>query len=207
MILYLWDDVSNLSKITHLRFFENRYSFNLDDCQKYELRYLPMFTQLTERGHAQTNEFDIAIIGSAHPDRLTACEKIYEKYKDKYKFFIYLHQNPVKNNFYCFEKALSYKQYIDILKMSRAVLDIPFINQKGPTTRSVDALLTSTKVITTNAEIKRYPFFSENILIIDRENPIIPEQFLEKPYIENKLISPSTVEEWLDMLLLMPNKN
>ena len=87
-----------------------------------------------------------------------------------------------------------------MLQESHAVLDLPLYKQVGLTTRPFDALLTDTKVITTNKYITEYPVYSENISVIDRENPVIDDAFMTDSYVKNDKHAIS-VREWLDNIL------
>ena len=60
---------------------------------------------------------------------------------------------------------------------------MPFASQAGLSIRTFEALAAHTKMITTNPRIKEYDFYSpENVLIIDRKNPVIDPEFIDKPY-------------------------
>lgn len=186
MILYWWDDAMNLQKRNYQRFFSKKFSYCIDDCEKYGFEYLQMFTPVGDIILSQEKQYDIAIIGTAHPDRVELVKKIYIKYKEKYNFYIYFYHPKQKVDFFGHNVPLSFREYLVILSKSKAVMDLPFENQIGPTTRPFDALLTNTKVITTNKLINKYPIYSENIMIIDKENPIISSMFINLPYIKNE---------------------
>jgi len=62
---------------------------------------------------------------------------------------------------------------MDIIKNFKTIIDIERPLQKGLTMRTIEMLGTNKKIITTN-----------NIFIIDRNNPIIDEIFLNKEYQE-----------------------
>ena len=79
-------------------------------------------------------------------------------------------------------------------------LDIGINKQKGPTTRFNDAICTKTKVITNNKNIKKYPLFSNNILIIHNLSIKIPQNFIETSYEDNNII-PMTVQSWCEKIL------
>lgn len=200
MRLYLWDDAKILRKNTHFKYFDEVMSFNMDECKKYGFKYMPMFTQHEWIGHAKQNKYDLALIGTAHPDRIKLAKEIYEKYKEKYKMFIYFYHPDFKPDFFGHTESLKYKEYLKILQESHAVLDLPLYKQVGLTTRPFDALLTDTKVITTNKYITEYPVYSENISVIDRENPVIDDAFMTDSYVKNDKHAIS-VREWLDNIL------
>ena len=159
-----------------------------------------MFTPIENMVLCENKEYDIAVIGTAHPDRVELAKKIYKKYREDYNIYIFLYHPTKKIEFFGHNTPLSFKEYIEILSKSKAVMDLPFLNQMGPTTRPFDALSTNTKVITTNKEISKYPIYSENILIIDRDNPVIDATFINSPYIKTgkKYLG---VDDWVRKIL------
>lgn len=200
-ILYLWDDAQNLFKNSHIRLFDERYSYNIDDCKQYGMKYLPMFVQSGYVGHEDINEYDIAIIASAHENRIKTVKKLYKRYKDKYKFFIYFFDPQGTTNFFSYKESMPYNEYISILKKSRVVLDIPNSVQTGPTTRAFDALLTDTKVLTTNSSLSRYPFWSNNTMFFDENIMELNEEFIFSPYNESTYKA-LEIDDWLNELKL-----
>ena len=87
--------------------------------------------------------------------------------------------------------SLSHKEIIDIYKNSKAILDINHPGQKGLTMRTFESLGAGRKLITTNQEIKKYPFYDEqNILVINRENIRLNTEFFKTDFkkIEENLL-------------------
>ena len=204
-ILYLWDDVDPLHRRDFFSYFDKVYSYNVMDCNRFGWNYLPVFTQnsnYTPIRHPK--EYDIAIIGTAHKERVKTVKRIYKKYKNKYSFYIYLlNKEGIKNDFYAKKKKLSYKEYMDILSRARAVLDNPAKRQTGPTTRVFDAFITKTKVLTTNKYIQNYPIYGDNIKIINERDVEIPENFIYSEYVEEDKYVPQ-ISEWLESILAQP---
>jgi hypothetical protein len=199
IILYLWDDINNLFDVPNIRLFDIKYSFNITDCDNYGLNYLPMYVCGNKRIH-QKNKYDIAIIGTGHPDRVEFIKKFCQLYDKQYRIYKYIYIKDANENEFIHNKPLPYEEYLDIISESRALLDIPSIRQKGPTTRFFDALLTDTKVITVNTDIIKYPVYSPNICIVSRENPLVDEDFIYSSYKDVEYES-LNVEKWLDKLL------
>ena len=196
--LYTWDDVKNLIKSTHFQYFDNRYSYNINDCNKYRMKYLPMFVQGETVQHLD-NCFDIAFIGTAHSDRIDIAKQLLDKYGLSKRVFIYLY-SPQQNEYsFCHTTALSYKDYIEVLRKTDILFDSPSSLQEGPTTRAFDVLLTKTKLATTNKNIMDYPVFSDNMCIVDKNDIHIPESFWKQEYIENDYHALS-IEEWLEII-------
>ena len=200
MIYYAWDDISKLFSINHIELFDKIYSYNIDDCKLHNWTYLPMFVQKKYIGHKKENLYDIFYIGTVHSDRIEIAEKLIEKYSGKLNLLIYLYDpSNSHNKSYCHNKPLSYDEYLELLSVSKSILDIPLTNQTGPTTRIFDGLLTDSKVITTNNQLYKYPVFSDNILVIDRNTLDIPLVFLETEY-NATTYCPFTPKEWINQI-------
>lgn len=195
-IYYAWDDVRNLIKQSHIKLFDEKSAYNISECKKYNFSYCPMFVQNKTVGHNSEDIYDILFIGSAHSDRQKIADELYVKYGKKYRLFIYLYDPTHTNGRFCHDQPLTYEKYIEYMRKSKALIDVPQSTQEGPTTRSFDALLTKTKVITVNSYIKEYPIYSDNILIVDRNNIVIDDEFMNKPYIETGYQA-LTILEWL----------
>ena len=139
-IYYAWDDVSNLIKKNHIRYFDEVYSYNIIECKKNKWNYLPVFVQESGIGHSKEDKYDIVFIGSLNDDRRKIADDLYEKYSSSYRLFIYLYDKKNVGGRFCHNSPLTNKQYISIMRESKAILDVPQICQKGPTTRApVDA--------------------------------------------------------------------
>ena len=195
-IYYAWDDVSNLIKKNHIRYFDEVYSYNIIECKKNKWNYLPVFVQESGVGHSKEDKYDIVFIGSLNDDRRKIADDLYERYSSIYRLFIYYMIKKNVGGRFCHNSPLTNKQYISIMRESKAILDVPQICQKGPTTRAFDALLTETKVITVNKYMKYYPVYSDNMIIVDRDNINIPDNFMAKEYVINSYHSLS-IDMWI----------
>jgi spore maturation protein CgeB len=88
-----------------------------------------------------------------------------------------------------------------VFARSLSILDIQHPRQSGLTMRTFEALGSGKKLITTNPEIAEYDFFnSQNIRIIDRINPEIPEDFFKTPYLHpsQEVYSRHSISGWVD---------
>lgn len=220
-ILYLWDSLYNKKHtINYLSFFDRVYSFDLKDCERFsQLIFRPLF-YLNEYGmiaSCQEYEYDFSFIGTAHSDRyslvLKICAQIH-KYCLKTYWYLYLQDwkvfywNKLTNS--AFMKArlrdfhyssLSKKEVIEIIKKSRIIIDIQHPNQTGLTMRTIEMLGAKRKLVTTNASIRNYDFYSDdNILIIDRDNPVIDKEFCLRKYkpLEEHIYYKYSLDGWLE---------
>ena len=83
----------------------------------------------------------------------------------------------------------------ELTNRSKCIIDIVKPNQHGCTNRMIEALGNHKKVITTMQINESFPLTEKNILYIDRNNPLIDRDFIEKPF------DPNDFEQFpLDML-------
>lgn len=220
-ILYMWDSVSNKKNtVGYLPFFDIVFSFDKSDCDQFRnIKFRPLFflNEYTEISNYNLFEYDISFIGTAHSDRYLLIMNIQEQIISKgLKAYWYLYLQSKKLFFWnkicnlAYRKAklsdFSYvslsKEYIlDIIKKSKAILDIQHPKQVGLTMRSIEMLGAKRKLITTNLAIKNYDFYSpNNILIVDRNNPVILKDFLLSDYtpIEKDIYNKYSLDGWLE---------
>ena len=114
------------------------------------------------------------------------------------------HINELKKYYSCgflYDHKLSEKECTIIESSSKTILDVN-INNAGSAYRIIKALSQGKKVITTNPYLKYESFYcSENILIIDKDNPVIDTEFI------NSEFKPLDIEylelsQWLNKILL-----
>jgi len=98
---------------------------------------------------------------------------------------------------------LSADDIIDLYSCSTVILDINHPKQSGLTMRTFEALGAGKKLITTNAEIKKYSFYNEdNICIIDRDKPELNVEFFKTPFIpiDQPLLNDMSIVGWIGEL-------
>lgn len=220
-ILYMWDSIMNKRKtISYIPFFDVVFSFDADDCKKNPyIKFRPLFYLNEYQSIISYNRFkyDLLFIGTAHSDRYSFLQKIQVQPDIRNKkcyFYLYLQDwklflwykvvNPI------FRKAhmkdfryipLTKLELINLIKQSRIIIDIQHPNQVGLTIRTIEMLGAGRKLITTNKLVETYDFYDpNNILIIDRDNPVIPEQFFYTDYIpvDQKIYEKYSLDGWLN---------
>jgi hypothetical protein len=99
--------------------------------------------------------------------------------------------------------SLSHLENANLVHQSKVILDINHPRQTGLTMRTFEALGAQKKLITTNADILNYDFYDKNnVLVIDRENPVIECSFLESnitPY-SKEILFKYSIEGWIHTL-------
>ncbi|MDB5288264.1 MAG: hypothetical protein JWR05_3213 [Mucilaginibacter sp.] len=230
-ILYMWDSIDNRPYIIEtLGFYERALTFDKNNADKYGLEFRPLFytKSYKEIGLRKENckyfKYDLSFIGTAHSDRYSVIKKFVHGSNNKLKtfFFFYL-QNPILIVYYwiidpMFRKvkikdisfiSLPQKEVLSVIENSFCIVDINHPKQSGLTIRTIEVLGAKRKLVTTNRDILDYDFYdSENILLIDRNNPIFDGAFFEKPYkeINKEIYNKYSLSQWIDDVLLIRNK-
>lgn len=89
---------------------------------------------------------------------------------------------PVKYSSVKF-KSLKLDEILNLFKESEIIVDVQGPLQSGLTMRTVETVGARRKLITTNPDIRNYDFYDENnILIVDRDNVVIPDSFIHSPF-------------------------
>jgi len=218
IILYMWDSFQNKGALDLIPLVDTAFTFDPDDARKYKIQLRPLF-YLESYKHVKREElFDLLFIGTVHSDRYTLVKKIVKQIETSYrvKLHFYLSSrflffskkvfdknfSEIKYNEVCFT-SLSHKENSELIHNSKMILDINHPKQIGLTMRTFETLGAQKKLITTNRDIINYDFYNkENILVIDRLNPIIPKEFLQNSFIPLKasLMEKYSVKGWLKEL-------
>jgi hypothetical protein len=202
-ILNTWDSFANQSHpIKILKYFDKKFTFDPKDAIEYKIHFRPLFYLDSFKNLINLEkEFDILFLGTAHSDRYkigSIVKKWAAENKLKTYFYYFMHGRIVFFYKKIFDKIFSdfkYKELSfkslnisDITKLyqvSNVILDINHPNQNGLTMRTFEAIGAKKKLITTNRDISKYPFYNENnIFIIDREFINLDSNFFENDYID-----------------------
>jgi hypothetical protein len=107
-------------------------------------------------------------------------------------------------------ESLNLAEILELYKKTKVILDIHHPNQKGLTMRTFEALGAGKKLITTNAEIKKYRFYNDkNILIIDRDKPMVTIEFFEcdSQEMSSDILDSMSIRGWLQALFVDSKPN
>ncbi len=207
--MYQWDSVKNNNYLDILSYFDKVFSFDREDCKKHNINYLPLFyiDEYKNLKSNKTKDIDILMIASAlgrdeflnklikfsKDNNLKIYHHLYINRLEYFKGF--LNKKRYKNAKF---NSLSLKEVMNLYSRSKVIVDFNNINQSGLTIRTFEALGAHKKLITTNKFIKFEDFYDEeNIMIIDRENPNIDLDFINKEFKPNKYISNYHIDKFL----------
>lgn len=230
-IFYTWDSFKNHSHpITILKYFHKRFTFDYDDAVKHNIGFRPLyFLKKYRKAKSEHNNqfvYDLLFLGTAHSDRYIISNKIADWcskngltsfcYYYMHGKAVYFYQKLFDSSFKEFDykklsfKSLSTDEIVELYKKSKVILDINHPGQKGLTMRTFESVGAGKKLITTNAEIRKYPFFNpQNIYIIDRNTLDIPINFFEKPYVDitEDLYERCSIKGWLTEIIVNDESN
>ncbi|KFF63529.1 hypothetical protein IW01_19530 [Pectobacterium brasiliense] len=186
-----------LSKLTDFK----KYSFDPDDCKKYNFIYLRQFSSLKKDNllNGDELEWDFYFLGS-EKNRAKELGNLINVIDEKgYKRCFIIKKNPVKiwervicklpflkSDF----KPLSYNDYISQLKKTRVIVDIVNPGQSGLTLRVLEALFMNKKIITNNKKIMEYDFYcQDNIIVVNTNDITAVENMLTKDFVYGPVIT------------------
>lgn len=214
-ILYLWDNIDRIEEFNWMKsVFKYIYTFDDVDAKKYNLLMLPLFYCEEFEYKDEVKEYDLFFTGYNHTDREKIIHKILPYFCHGNLFVLLnttrrkqilkmIRNHELKKPFYIQYKAISLKDNAEISKKSKIVLDMPFPGQNGLSIRTIETIASKAKLITTNSNVKKYNFYNEsNICVIDRDNPIIDVDFIQKPFIQysDSFIEKYSLNEWVRKL-------
>ena len=194
----------------------------------YNISFLPLFYSDNMRDIAGVNKekkYDLFFVGTVHSDRYNFIKSIVNQYEAKGKKAFTWFYFPSRVLYYkmCLTNKvvrlapkrefkftpLSSNELSDLLASSNVVLDVQHPKQTGLTMRTIETLGAKKKLITTNGQIKDYDFYNpNNILVVDRHHPMIPEEFINNSYeeIPQDVYERYYIDNWSEVLLSKMNK-
>jgi hypothetical protein len=171
---WFWNPVKRRNHIKLIRQgFNHVYSFDPNDCLKYELKFIPQFnipqSDNILEGKTEIFKYDLFFIGRAK-SRLKEIEFFYKQISTlNLDFFFHVKKDKlfqVSNIIDLKKSYISYDEYSTIQKQSKAIVEFNSKEQSGLSLRAIQAIFSNKKLITNNSYIKNYNFYrEENILI------------------------------------------
>jgi hypothetical protein len=227
--LYLWDSIKNLKGIKKIaKQFEYISTFDPIDSKLMGWKYRPLFSSIKIENLNHSSEciykYDLCFIGTNHSDRLSVINKILDKYRDKYEMYLYIFFQKewilfvkkflskdvrLSDNKILHDNALHYSECMEIICNSRAILDIEHPNQRGLTMRTIEALTSNRKIITTNPTILDSDLFCHSrVEIINRQDPRIRDGFIFEDFtpIPLEILDRYTVKRWFADIFFIKNR-
>lgn len=169
------------------------WSFDKDDCEKFDLNYNTTFYfEKIELGKKEIKH-DTLFVG-INKGRRAILEELNENL-DRIGLKNYFYIVPDKDEVNLKNvKPIPYKEYLNLLAMSKCIIDILPVGQSGQTLRPMESIFFKKKLITNDQYVIYEDFYDRNnifILGIDKiENCL---DFINSPY---KEIRPDIVKKY-----------
>ena len=207
-IAFFNDSTARCPKIKRvIPIFDEVFSFEKEDCKKYNLNFITNWIYTLETNHKKTEEYQVFNISSK--DRRSAfiskIAAILKENKINYKIIIFdkksKNQDP---NLEYITQQIPLSEVNTILNNAQVLLDVNRIGQKGLTFRVLESIGLEKKLITTNSDIKNYDFYNpNNILIIDEKKIEIPFDFFNNTYkkVPEEILKKYTLDSWINNVL------
>lgn len=197
------DEISNV--------FDKIYSFDQGDCNIYNLNYLPPFLSFT------SDQYDIKsltratnkvcyYVGAHDNYREEKIKEIYNLIKN-YGYdidFNLISKDEIVLPPYCKNKKIDYFENLSKTQHAEVLVEINRPGQIGLTLRALEALFYNKKLITTNLEINKLPFYDQDrIFIWGQDNPEKLHTFLNKaiPPVDPQVIENYTADAMLKKII------
>ncbi|MGR4071150.1 hypothetical protein ACTGZD_03115 [Streptococcus parasuis] len=222
MVLYMWDSLVNNKFIrAKWEYYDKVYTFDRIDYlhHKESIDFLPLFyyeDYLPKDTGITEYKYDMSFIGTGHEDRVKIVKALTHQLENKqrnvFSYFFIPHKlvyylNKIKNPHFKYVrmedvefKQLPFEKLYEIYSQSKCVVDIESSKQNGLTMRTIEMIGLEKKLITTNKDIVHYDFFNpDNIMILDRKDPVIDLEFIDKPYIplDEKIRTKYSLHDWI----------
>ena len=182
--LYVWDTNKYYDYFWKAPYFNKVLSFDLEDCNQFKVPFLP-FYWIPYNTHEVEQKYSLSIVGTDHDERLRIVEDVavqLDKRHINYCFKIF----TKKQSRFAIDAFLPFKDTLKIMAQSECILDTDRPTQTGTTPRVIWALAMGKKIISTNSNLKKMPFYNTNqISIINRDDPIIDIEFLNRENTDN----------------------
>lgn len=222
MVLYMWDSLVNNKFIrAKWEYYDKVFTFDRIDYlnHKESIDFLPLFyyeDYLPKDTGITEYKYDMSFIGTGHEDRVKIVKALTHQLENKqrnvFSYFFIPHKlvyylNKIKNPHFKYVrmedvefKQLPFEKLYEIYSQSKCVVDIESSKQNGLTMRTIEMIGLEKKLITTNKDIVHYDFFNpDNIMILDRKDPVIDLEFIDKPYIplDEKIRTKYSLHDWI----------
>ena len=200
-VAYLWDAFNNCERFGACRdLFDNIYSFEPSDCERYGLKLRPLFFSGAYDGLPLVPDggftYDACFIGSVHqPSKFEAISSICDNLESRglrvFRFFFMPSKsaaalrrlaNPAYRGVEFSFESLPAEKVAEIYARSKAIIDSPQAGQRGLTMRTLETIGAHRKLITANPDAVLYDFASRGDVAVWRGEGSIPLDFFETPY-------------------------
>lgn len=209
LIAYNYDSITQLPlPKDKILYFDEVYSFDKDDCEKYNFKFITNFIYLPKKEINTNFNLKAFTIQSKSKDRINTLSKIADGLDslniNNYEFHVYGKINHnVNKNIIFFNERIPLDTFKSKMENSEILLDLVRDGQNGLSFRILEAMALQKKLITTNVNVADYDFYNpNNILIVDKDKPLILKTFLTSTYqpIPENIYYNYTLQNWINTI-------
>lgn len=187
LISYYFDAIGNIPMMKQrLDLFDKVFSYEKRDVKKFGLNFITNY--IPSDNYTTSNEGKKVFNISSYDERFPMLEAVAVQLFEKgHPYNILVRQRKGLRSKYVemIDHYVPLSQTKQMIEEAGILLDIQKNDQRGLTFRVFEALGANKKLITTNPDIVNYDFYNpDNILVINPDKPLIPMEFLDKPYVE-----------------------
>ncbi|WP_052158135.1 hypothetical protein [Lacinutrix jangbogonensis] len=207
LVAYYWDSAQRVErKKDVIRFFDKIFSFDKIDVKQYNFQFITnyIFESSTVNDTPEYLFFNIS--GNDDDYRFGQLEAFgkYLKASDwSFKFISFHPKLEMANRgiIDVVDEIIYVDEVIELIKKTKILVEFQRKQQIGLSFRIFESLGLQKKLITNNTDIVNYDFYNpQNILVVDADNPIVPEHFVNSPYIpiEESVLQKYRLEHWVN---------
>lgn len=183
-----------------------KWTYSLNDSFKYSLKYNGTFyfNEFCDELNNYSNnyDYDVFFVGR-DKNRLSELLKLKNKF-EKMGLKIYFHVTAnrwflkYKNKYY--RDNMPYKEVINCIKKSKAILDVIQNQEDGLSLRVMESIFLKRKLITNSLFIKKYDFYNpKNIFVLGEDDLEKIPNFLSTPFerIDKEIVKAYHFNSWI----------
>lgn len=203
-VLYNWDSIANHDYRSHLKYFDDVFTFDPEDAHANVLRYLPLFCsrnyqKLVRRDQDRRAVYFVGnVVNPARYKAVSAFRNYCERHGIPFQSFmactpparISLWREGLRPTGLSFG-SIGKAEFQGLIETSIAVFDFANHHQTGYTMRVFENLCAGKKIITNNPRIRQEPFYSaDRIHVFSGLDFEGVNEFVNRPLVEPDAIFP-----------------
>lgn len=201
IIYWFWNHINNINILNNLSDGIELWSYDMDDCEKYSLKYNSQFyfKELSSNNASCQNTpfWDFCFVGGekGRSTSIAKCRELIEKAGFTSKFIVVSNERKKR-----LQQLLPYSSIVEIIQKSRCIVDIVQESQKGMTLRPLEAMFHHKKLITNSESIRSCDFFSpQNIGVFTEMSTQDLLSFMSSPLTKCPcdIIEKYTFQNWI----------
>lgn len=163
-----------------------KWSYDKDDCEQYNMGFITpnFFDVYSFDSQHYEKKYDVLYLGrdKGRLQHILDYEREFKKQNLRTYFHICADRSYMKYKNKQYKKVLSYKEYLELVKKSNAILNIARDGQTSITQRELEAVFFNVKCITTNKGILDFEFYDPSrYFVLGEKDGMDVKTFLNLP--------------------------